>query len=98
MADVSKSWPLGSIPYKIDSVFNQDERNAIAGGMADIIDNTCIEFIDAGSNPTGDYIYITTGSDGCFVSGAGFTLGRGAHPLNLVRKPWCSEVRSLNLT
>ena len=89
---VFKTWPKGPIQYKIDSVFNAAERTAIAGGMADIMDNTCVVFIDGGANPVGDYIWITTGSDGCFVSGSGYTPGRGAHLMNLVREPWCSQV------
>ena len=74
LANVYDTWPRGIVKYKIDAKFNSNERVAIAGGIADITDNTCIQFADAGSDPTGDYIFITTGvgSNGCFYSGGGY--------------------------
>ena len=92
LADVADTWPQGPIPYKIDIVFAAAERIAIAGGMADIMDNTCISFVDAGNTPSGDYIWITSGEDGCFVRGSGYTQGHGAHLMNLVRLRYCSRV------
>ena len=92
LSGVAKTWPQGPIPYKIDTAFSAAERSAIAGGMADIEDNTCITFVDAGSPPSGDYIWITTGDDGCYVLGAGYTKDRGAHLMNLVQLPFCSLV------
>ena len=97
LANVYDTWPTGVINYKIDAAFTSQERTAIAAGIADITDNTCIEFDDAGSNPSGDYIFITTGvgSNGCFFRGGGFTQGQGAHILNLVQLPFCSQVSLL---
>ena len=96
LANVFDTWPVGSINYKIDARFTATERTAIAGGLADITDHTCLRFDDAGSNPSGDHIFITTGvdSNGCFYQGGGYSQGTGAHILNLVQRPFCSEVSS----
>ena len=94
LANVYDTWPTGVINYKIDAAFTSLERTAIAAGIADTTDNTCLEFNDAGSNPMEDFIFITTGvdSNGCFFRGRGYTQWQGAHILNLVQLPFCSQV------
>lgn len=56
---ITDMWPQGTIHYMIDDRFTATERLAIAAGMADIVDNSCVHFTNVAQDFEGDFIHIT---------------------------------------
>ncbi|CAL4058827.1 unnamed protein product, partial [Meganyctiphanes norvegica] len=83
--DTSRLWPNGIIPYTIDSVFTERERQVIARAMEEFHDRTCIRFV--GRTSQTDYIHIIS-STGC-RSNVGHLVGHGQHTLSLKQDDFC---------
>ena len=58
-------WPNSVLYYTIDAAFTNDERAIIAAGIANIQDNSCIEFVPR--TDEFDYVDIVPGSGGCYA-------------------------------
>ncbi|CAL4058831.1 unnamed protein product, partial [Meganyctiphanes norvegica] len=85
LTDVNSGlWPNGIIPYTIDSVFTERERQVIARAIEEFHDRTCLRFV--GRTSQTDYIHIIS-STGCW-SGIGYGENVGQHLLSL-KQPGC---------
>ena len=58
-------WPNSVLYYTIDAAFTNDERAIIAAGIANIQDNSCIEFVPR--TDEFDFVDIVPGSGGCYA-------------------------------
>ncbi|XP_042871755.1 zinc metalloproteinase nas-4-like isoform X1 [Penaeus japonicus] len=65
MADMSRRWPNGVIPYVISSSYNTNERATIAMAIAQYHEKTCLRLVPRTIER--DYIHILKG-DGCSSS------------------------------
>ncbi|XP_045539227.1 hatching enzyme 1.2 [Papilio machaon] len=66
MKDKTSRWPNGIIPYSIDGLFTQEQKDTIMRAIADYHRLTCLRFVPY--NGQTDYISITSANTGCWSS------------------------------
>lgn len=59
----SQLWPNGEVPYTIGSGYNSKQKSIIEGALRDIMDKTCVKFIQRTNQR--DYITFVNRNSGC---------------------------------
>ena len=77
-------WPNGKVYYYIDSVFNNAQRAAIAKGIQEIEEKSCVRF-EAATSATKNYIYITDDRF-CYSTHIGKRVQQGRQDISLGRQ------------